>query len=309
MSTLQQTQAREVSATTTLPLAMIVAALANAGDSVAFAQVGSPEMAELAGEQVNSLRKLHRALDAKREELKRPFLEGCRGIDDFFREALTKIKDADGAISRGLVAWNQEQKRIADEAAAKARKEAEDRARIQREAAEREQAAAREAAAEAERKRQQIEIEATERQRRLAAEAAAAEPARVSEIVTEMVQLEQQQEADAAKLEREAQEARQREQAAAEQAAAADAQALVVPIAAAPVQSAVGMRDHWVAEVHDFAALVRAVAADSSLLELLQVDQSALNKMAGALKGHMRVPGVRVRNDQRIASKRGRAAA
>lgn len=299
-----------VSATTQLPMAMIVAALSAADQAAVYVEISSPELAELAGVEVSALRNLFKQIDAKREELKRPFLEGCRGVDNFFREALDKIKAADTAISAGLVSFNQRQRRIAEEAAAKARREAEERARIQREAAEREQAAARQRAADAMRQQRELDEQARKRQEELTAQAEAAAPEQIAEIAGQMVAIEAQQEAEAARIFRERLEAQQQEQAAAERAASASNAALVVPVAyRAPVQSAVGMRDHWIAEVVDFRALVKAVAADDSLLELLQVDQSALNKLAGALKGQMRIAGVRPVNDQRIASKRGKAAA
>lgn len=97
----------------------------------------------------------------------------------------------------------------------------------------------------------------------------------------------------------------QREEA--EQVLAEEPAILDVPVAAPPVPKVAGvsMRDRWTAEVVDKGAFVRAVAANPALLALVAPDAAALNRMAQALKGELKIPGVRVRRESIVAA-RGR---
>lgn len=80
------------------------------------------------------------------------------------------------------------------------------------------------------------------------------------------------------------------------------------PIAPPPTPKVAGvsMREKWTAEVTDKAAFVRAVAANPSLLGLVDANAGALNQMASALKSDLKIPGVNVRREQ-VVSARGRA--
>lgn len=66
--------------------------------------------------------------------------------------------------------------------------------------------------------------------------------------------------------------------------------------------SAVQYRDNWSGEVTDLFTLVKAVAKDKSKLNLLQINQTALNQLAKALKETMSIPGVRAVNNKVVAS-------
>lgn len=298
------TEVQQISATTTLPLALLVAGLEQAKQAACYVEISSPELAELAGSEIADLRKLWKQLDGKRQELKRPFLDGCEGIDGFFREALDKIKAADTAIAAGLRVYNTEQQRLAAEANAKAQREAAERQRAAKAEAEKQQAEARERAAAADRQRREIEAAALERQRALEAEADTATPERVGEIVTEMVQAEAVDAAAIDAAESERLRALGAEQAAAESVVSAASLVVAVPRYSAPVQTAVAMRDNWTAECVDLWALVKAAAEDKSLLNLLTANETAIRQMAKALKGEMRVPGVVARNEQVVATKK-----
>ena len=87
-----------------------------------------------------------------------------------------------------------------------------------------------------------------------------------------------------------------------------EAPAPIAPVVAPPTyekSSAVVMRDNYKGECYDLHALIKAVAKDKSKLNLLQVNQPALNAMARALKETMNIPGVRAYNDRTVASGRG----
>jgi hypothetical protein len=84
--------------------------------------------------------------------------------------------------------------------------------------------------------------------------------------------------------------------------------AITAPVVAAPTyerSSQVVYRDNWSAECFDLFKLVQAVAKDKSKIGLLQVNQTALNQMAKALKESMAIPGCRAVNNKVVASGRG----
>ena len=61
---------------------------------------------------------------------------------------------------------------------------------------------------------------------------------------------------------------------------------------ATPIVSGIARASRWEAEVVDFHALVKHVAANPTEVVLLLANTSVLNKMAGIHKGQLRVPGV-----------------
>lgn len=86
---------------------------------------------------------------------------------------------------------------------------------------------------------------------------------------------------------------------------------LETPVVAVPVvapstfqkSNAAIVRETWTAEVTDLHALVKAAAKDKNLLGLLQVNQSALNGMARALKETMSIPGVKAVPQKSVATR------
>jgi hypothetical protein len=80
------------------------------------------------------------------------------------------------------------------------------------------------------------------------------------------------------------------------------------PVVAAPTyerSKQVVYRDNWGGQCDDLFKLVQAVAKDKSKLGLLQVNQTALNQMAKALKESFAIPGCRAVNNKVAASGRG----
>lgn len=80
---------------------------------------------------------------------------------------------------------------------------------------------------------------------------------------------------------------------------------VIVP-KATPTVAGISYRETWKAEVTDLAQLVRAAATNPTLIALLQPNTTAINGMARALKGTMRVPGVRVYSERGVAAGGGR---
>ncbi len=87
-------------------------------------------------------------------------------------------------------------------------------------------------------------------------------------------------------------------------------QAEFTPIVAPrPVQtyqpaSGVSTQERWSAEVFNLLELVRFVGANPQFIQLLQVNQTALNTMARAMKQTMNFPGVKVRRDVGVSMRR-----
>lgn len=81
----------------------------------------------------------------------------------------------------------------------------------------------------------------------------------------------------------------------AEAAAILEAPVRVQAVAVAPMTpkvAGIAFRETWSANVTDFHALVKYVAANPQYLGLLQANSAALNGQARSLKGQLRIPGV-----------------
>lgn len=153
----------------------------------------------------------------------------------------------------------------------------------------------------------------TTEQERIAAEerrkAEAAIKAEQDRIARETAEREAAAQAEAEKLlaEGNAEAAAEVQAAAAMESAsmAVAAQVMTAPVAAPAVAkvSGVSMRGVWKAEVNDKAALIAYVAANPQFHNVLEVNTSALNQMAKAMKDAMQMPGVRVYEEKSLASR------
>ena len=264
---------------------------------------------EAAASDLTDLRGRWKAIEAQRVHLKEPYLEGGRRIDAFFKVPLDRLQEAAELVkSRMLVFQRAEDERVERERREREERERAERLELerqQREAAERE----RQARAEAERQQREAQERADAARRQAEADAEAARKAGDAEAAAaaEAAARAAQEQAD-----REAEEARAAGEAAALEAAqqAEEAQAAIDLAEVAPALPAVtsqakatgvATRKTWKVKSVDKAALVvaaaQAIAAGDQdkadqLLAYLVVDETALNRIAGALKGSARVPGV-----------------
>lgn len=254
--------------------------------------VDSTQMYELAGSELQSIKERHRAIEAQRVYLKEPFLEGGRRIDAFFKGPLERLDEAARLISSRMLGF----KKAEDEKAAKARREAEERAAAERRELERQRQAA-----EAEQRRLAEEQRRAheEADRRAADARKAGDEAAARE--AEEAAYAQAREADVA-----AQAAAEASQAAADRLELAEIAPVSLPTVEPPKASGISTRQAWKAEVTDLHALIKAAAArlaegDPTLAALLIVDTKALGQLAKALKGQARIPGVRVFTEESLA--------
>lgn len=259
--------------------------------------VDSPEMAQLASDERTNMA---RAID-QMKELRKGFLAPAQQIIDnakaLFNPALEALEESRSLIGSKLLAWQQaeearkaELKRKADELARIVRQEAEAKAAAERASAEEVAAAARRDAEEAERRRQE------------AAAAGDTHAAAGAAIQAAMAQKRADAVIESATAKAEAIEI--------------EATASIQTPGIAPSKIAGStLKDNWIAALNDEipgitedkakALIVAACAAGrTDLLAVLAVDQSALNKLAKALKGAMNVPGYKAFNDRKLAGKR-----
>lgn len=264
---------------------------------------------EAAASDLTDLRQRWKEIEAQRVHLKEPYLEGGRRIDAFFKVPLDRLAEAANLVKDRMLVFQ----RAEDERVERERREREERERQERLALERQQreAAERERLAREESERQQREAQERADATRRQAEAAAAEARKAGD--AEAAARAEAEAAEAqAQADREAEQARAAGEAAALQAAqdADEAQAAMDLADVAPAMpavvtqakaSGVSTRKTWKVKSIDKAALVVAAAKAISdgdqdkadqLLAYLTVDESALNRVAGALKGAARVAGV-----------------
>lgn len=229
-------------------------------------KIDTQVMYELAADDLKTIKAKAAVLEAKRKEIVDPLNRAVKAVNDLFRAPADFYGRAEKALKDGMSAYLDEQERN--------RREQEEAARRAREDED------RRVAAEAEAARQAAEEAARQA-------AAAATP-------------EEQAQAQAA-LDR----------ASAKVEETAQAQVVVAtmpaPIIAdhAPKVAGIARKTTWRGECHDFMALVKAVAAGQAPITLLELNQSALNQMARALKTTMAYPGCKAVEDKGIAAARG----
>ncbi|TXH59044.1 MAG: hypothetical protein E6Q97_00700 [Desulfurellales bacterium] len=227
------------------------------------------EDAQAAADELKRLAGRLKSLEEQRRRLVDPLNAAKQAAQDLFNPPAERLQAAVALLKRGLLAWEDQQRRL-------------------REA---EQEAARQAA-----EKERVRIEAA---------AAAEEAARVAEAAALAAQAQQAtaagdvEAAAALRAQAEAAEVAAIENSEAMRAAAAQ---VVAPIVAAPVKvSGAGGRANWKAEITNMQAFVEFVVQNPQYMALLKVDQQALNQQAKSLKQLLKWPGVRVFDDRTIA--------
>ena len=91
--------------------------------------VDSPEMAEIAATELVSIKARAKELDEERKRITKPMDDAKKAVIDVYKPAIEKLGQAETALKTSILAYQKEQQRIADLAAAeearKAREEAE----------------------------------------------------------------------------------------------------------------------------------------------------------------------------------------
>lgn len=224
--------------------------------------IDSPAMYAAAARELQELKGRAKALDERRKEITRPLDEAKKAILDLFRAPLAVLEEAEGVLKRSIITWDAEQERLRKIEEARLREEA----RKERERLEAEARKAEEAARK----------KAEELQRKAAAEAAAGNAAKAAALADKAAAVVDN---------------------AGEKAAALQQQAAVVqaPTVVREQQKVAGisMRTRW---------LARVVNADLVPREYLVPNEQALNKIAEATKGSIKIPGVEIYGKSEVAA-------
>lgn len=260
-------------------------------------EIDGPEMYEIASGQLKEVKAMSKRLEEQRKSITKPLDEAKKAVMDTFRPAMEFCDQAEGMIKRGMLGYDNEQRRIRQEEERKAREAAEaERKRIQENARKKAEAEAAEA-----RKLAEAEAEAA---RKKAADEAAKLKAAGDDKAAEAARQKAEQEAEAkAKQAEEAAAAKAKE---AERQAQAEAEQVAVhaPVEQPQKLSGVSYRETWKAEVEDIDAVIKAAAEGNQLARaLLTVNTTTLGQQARSLKNNLQVPGIRAYSERTVASR------
>lgn len=277
-------------------------------------EIDSPDMYQMAAGELQQIKRKAKDLEEQRVGLVTPLNGVVKKINDMFRAPLEFLSQAEATIKGTMITYDREQERkVAEERRKAEEAAARERARLQAEAA----AAAAKVKAEEDRLR--AEAEAAERKaqqardeearlRREAEEAGrAGDRARAAELEAKAkAESATAQAADitAAKAESKADSKGEEVRAEELRGQAAMVQAAPVSITSAtPKVSGVHGKTKWKGKVTNKMKLIQFVAANPQFVELVDANESAINKMAGALKAAMIVEGVEVYEERQIAAR------
>lgn len=252
------------------------------------------EVAETAAAEILTINKQIAGIKTMYEDLAREPKSTLAKLKAWFMPGITEREEAIDIIKNRLKGWDaQERTRIAvenkqrEEAAAKIRREAEAKARAEEERAQQIARDKQREADEQEAKRKQAEAEGNTR----AASAAAAARGRAEQEAAAALNV------GAAKAEQ-------------HHLSAAAATTSAAPVEQAKVAGST-MRDNWIAklkpdttETQAKALIVAAAATNPMLLGVIEINESALNKLAKGLHEAFDVPGYVAVNDRLVAGKR-----
>lgn len=269
---------------------------------------------QMAGTELAAIKGKRNRLEEQRKGLTKPLDELKSKIMDLFRQPIALLDQAEAALKGAMLTYSTEQERQA----AEARRQAEETARKERERLEREAREAREKAeAEARRQREeearrkaeaeraQREAEEARRREEEAKRRGDEEAARKARDEAAHLERERrEQEAAARKAASKADSATQQGEAKAEELTTQSQLVSAAPVAIAPAKAAgTSTRKKWKARVTDKAALVKYIAAHPQFLHVLEVNESALNKLAGAMEENLNIDGCQVYQEAILAAK------
>lgn len=257
--------------------------------------IDSPAMFQEANTELQAIKSKARSLDAQRDDLVRPLNEVVRKINALFKPAIEVLGQAETQLKGSMLTYqNQEEEKAREEQRRRDEAVRLERERLQREADERERQARaeREEADRQARSREAEERRQAQELRRQGDEQAAAERERVA----------------AEERRRAEHEASQR---AAEQAAQADADRQTAEVMSAPqvvqdVPKVAGLAKSklWSAELTSIDEVIKAAAEGNALAKsILTIDEKVLRSHARSMKASLKIPGIRVKSEDTLASR------
>jgi uncharacterized membrane protein YqiK len=247
----------------------------SAQDALATAKsyvIDCPEMFEMAAGELQQIKSLQKGVEKQRTDITGPMNSALKAVNSLFKAPSEWLDQAEAVLKRAMLSYQQaeeakrrEAQRIAEAAAAA------ERARIAA------QAAAAEAVARAEADALRKQADSAQKQGDIEA---------------------------AARLSSQA-ESRVEEGAVAVQELAQTKELVSAPTVekTVPKISGISMRKVWKVEVTDKLAFVKYIAEHPEYLELVDPNTPAVNKLGLALKHACPLAGVRVYEDEQLASR------
>ncbi|WP_256729676.1 hypothetical protein [Burkholderia pseudomallei] len=246
-----------------------------AQDALATAKsyvIDSPEMYQLAADELAQIKTLQKNVEKQRTDITGPMNAALKAVNALFKAPGDWLDQAEQILKRAMLGYQQaEERKRREEQAERERQAAAERARVPEEAAAERARSERDAAAlrqQAERAQQTGDVEAAAR---LATQAEARQE-QADMLVDELSETKQLISAPTVE------------------------QAL-------PKVKGVSTRTVWKVEVTDKLAFVKYIAAHPEYLELIEPNMPAVNKLGLALKKACPLEGVRVYEDQQLASR------
>lgn len=229
------------------------------GDLEAFGAIDSHDLYAIAAGDMAAAKKLRASIEAQRVARKEPYLKGGREIDALYKTPVDELDRVIAGYNLKMTTWIRHQ----EEEKRKAQAEADRIARAERDRI----------AAEATVARRKAELEAEELRQKAAAEQ------------NENTKRELESQAEMARIEGEA------------VAAAKHEESLMVSsekVAEAPKVDGVSTSTTYQGEVVNLLALVQYIAQHPEHINLIKVDQTALNALARSMKAAIsNIPGCR----------------
>lgn len=275
--------------------------------------IDSDSMLEIAGDELITVKTHYKKLEDARKFHVGPLNEEVKYINNWFRDALASMDQAEGTLKRKMLAYQneQEQKRRAAQARIEAEQRAE-RARIAAENAAREKEAREEAArqhaeqqAALERKRR-AEADALKRQAECDAAIRAGDEARAQEAARLQIEAEAEAECQRRLAAQAEADAAATLQAAGEQNAANETVAAVMTapvVSIAPKLSGIASKGTYKGKCTSLLDLVRFIAQHPEHVNLVKANDTAINQLAKAQRDACKVDGILVWEEKTLAAR------
>jgi colicin import membrane protein len=247
----------------------------SAQDALATAKayvIDSPEMFQMAAGELQQIKTLQKSVEKQRTDITGPMNAALKAVNALFKAPSDWLDQAEQVLKRAMLGYQQEEQR----------KQREEQQRRDREAAA--ERARVEAAAAAERARAEKEAQVLRDRAQEAAKTGDVESA--ARLATEADSRQEQGQMVVKELAQTK-----------ELISAATVEKTV------PKVSGLSTRKVWKVEVTDKAAFVKYIAEHPEYLELVEPNTPAVNKLGLALKQACPIAGVRVYEDEQLASR------
>lgn len=246
-----------------------------AQDALATAKsyvIDCPEMFEMAAGELQQIKSLQKSVERQRTDITGPMNTALKAVNSLFKAPSDWLDQAETVLKRAMLGYQQEeQRKQREEQQRRDREAAAERSRVEAEAA-------------AERARSEKEAQALRDQ--------AAEAVKTGDVEA------------AARLETAA-ESRQEQAQMVVQELSQTKELISAPTVekTVPKVSGLSTRKVWKVEVTDKLAFVKYIAEHPEYLELIEPNTPAVNKLGLALKQACPLAGVRVYEDEQLASR------